>query len=384
MENYQFQSAKPIFYPWTETEVAARRLEAVNHYGFYIPYVCKSKVDKATFALTARNFYRLYINGEVVMHGPARTAHGYCRVDEVDVTDYLRVGENHIGVEVMVYGEVYGDYSNDCTMESGLFVGELTVDGQVALATGLSPWKVSHLTFRTPHSQRISHCREAAEVYFMDDVYPVWDLGLATYTDAVAVAEDAIPVYLPHKALKPTLRQHAITQLVEFGSCFIDAYKPLTSLFYEKNNPYYQALNEYPLEDCRRTTEAVYNGVDMQRTPDSLLLEGEGDKYLLFDGGESRVGFIKVSFECAHDGIVDTVHSELLNKDGSVPYYHNVVTRLHVKAGHCTFIAMEPCLARYIKIYFRGVGDVQFFGGQKYIASCQHRMHLQRKHHHYR
>ena len=360
MEQYQFQAAKPIFYPWTTAEHEARRREAVNHYGFYIPFVWDKNASQAIFALTARNFYRLYINGNLVMHGPARTAHGYCRVDEVDVTPYLCVGENHIGVEVMVYGEIYVGYSNDCTLESGLFTGELTVDCQVALATGVSPWQVAHLPFRAPHSQKISHCREAAEIYFMDDIYPVWDLGLASYTHAVGVTDT--PTYLPHKALKPTLREDHISQLVEFGSCYIDPAKPLTSLFYEKNNPYYTSLPEFPLEDCRRTQEQAYSGARLQRTADSLLFEGDKDKFLLFDGGESRVGFIKVSFQCDKDGIVDIVHSELLNKDGSIPYYHNPVTRLHVKAGDCTFITMEPCLARYIKLYFRGVGSVQLFG----------------------
>lgn len=361
MEKYEFQCAKPIFYPWTDDEAVIRRGEAVNHYGFYIPYVCEGSIDKAVLALTARNAYRLYINGEVVMHGPARTAHGYCRVDEIDVTKHLCMGENHIGVEVMVYGDVYDRYSNDSTLEEGLFVGELTVNGQVALATGVSAWKVTRLTSRAPHSQRLSHSREASEIYFMDEQYALWDLGLVDYADAVAVKGQE-PTYLPHEALKPTLAEHAFTQLVEFGSCYIDEHKPLTSLFYEKNNPYYHALSEFPLEDCRRTVEQVYNGVNLQRAPDSLLLEGEEDKYLLFDGGESRVGFIKVSFECAHDGIVDIVHSELMELDGSFAYDHDTVTRLHVKAGACGFIAMEPCLARYVKIYFRGVGDVQLFG----------------------
>ncbi|MDR2619065.1 MAG: hypothetical protein LBC62_09360 [Treponema sp.] len=33
--------------------------------------------------IAARSFYRLYINGGLAAHGPARTGHGMLRVDEI-------------------------------------------------------------------------------------------------------------------------------------------------------------------------------------------------------------------------------------------------------------------------------------------------------------
>ncbi len=361
MEQYYFQAAKPIFYPLTATEARAYSQDAVHHYGFYLCHHIKNadkNVQSAVFALTARNVYRLYVNGKLVMHGPARTAHGYARVDEVNVLPYLKDGDNHFGIEVMVYGDVYNGYSNDCTLEAGMFVGELLINQKVVSATGTTDWSVTHLTSRIPNSERISHCREAAEIYTLDDHYYLWNLGLVTYQKPV-VLDDA-PVYLPHHALKPTLQRHFLTPMVAFGSCYIQQNKPLVPLFYE-NNPYYHSLTEHPLEDCRRTVDTTFGGVNVRRMQDSWLLEGECDKYVMFDGGESYVGFIEVNFDCAHAGIVDIVHSELLNKDGSIPYPHNLVTRLHVEAGTHCIITMEPYLARYIKIYFRGTGDVELF-----------------------
>ena len=363
MNLYKFNHARRIFYPLTEAEVAERSKEAVNHYCFYTKIKLGHYFSDAVFALTGRNMYRLYINGEIVMHGPARTAHGYCRVDAIDVSSYLHEGINHLAVEVMVYGDVYNGYSNDCTLESGMFIGELTVDGKVVCATGVDEWQVCRLKARASHAQRISHSREAAEVYTLDNEYDTWTIGRADFVAATLMDEADAPVYLTHEALKPTLDQHPITQLVEYGSCFIEKDKPLTALFYEKHDPYYASLTERPLEDCRRTAERAFSGVSVKREGKALYLSGEGDKFVLFDGGESRVGFIKLEFSCAHDGIVDIVHSELLNPDGSIPYYHDVVTRLHVKAGKAhSFITMEPCLARYIKLYFRGMGDVKLYG----------------------
>lgn len=359
MNTYTFEKARRIFYPLTEAEATERNKEAVNHYCFYKEINLTEDIIDAVFALTGRNMYRLYINGEMVMHGPARTAHGYCRVDEVDVSLYLQEGINQLAVEVMVYGDIYNRYSNDSTLEPGMFIGELTVNDEVVCATGTDEWQVLRLAARAPHVQRISHSREAAEVYFLDEEYDGWTTGRADFVAAALMDESDAPVYLTHEALQPTLEEHPITQLVEYGSCFTEKDKPLTALFYEKNSPYYDALPEHPLEDCRRTVERTFIGVSVKRENTTLMLDGEGDKFVLFDGGESRVGFISLELECAHDGIVDIVHSELLNLDGSIPYYHDVVTRLHVSGGtYHSFVTMEPCLARYIKLYFRGTGDV--------------------------
>ena len=362
MNTYTFKKARRIFYPLSGAEAAERNKEAVNHYCFYKEIRLDGDVTDAVFALTGRNMYRLYVNHELVMHGPARTAHGYCRVDEVDVSLYLQEGLNSIGVEIMVYGDVYGGYSNDSTLEPGMFIGELTVDGQVVCATGADEWQVCRLKARAPHAQRISHSREAAEVYFLDDEYHSWTMGRADFVPATRMDESDAPTYLTHEALQPTLREYPVNQLVEYGSCFIQQDQPLTALFYEKHSPYYASLSERPLEDCRRTEECTFNGVSVKRQGDHLHINGEGDTFVLFDGGESHVGFIAMEFSCDHDGVVDIVHSELLNPDGSIPYYHDVVTRLHVSAGDDhSFVTMEPCLARYIKLYFRGTGDVKLY-----------------------
>ena len=132
MNLIRFDAAKAIFYPYTKEEYArVMREQTVGQYGFYcaldLSDYCSEDgelmLSGITARLTARNFYRLYINGEIIMHGPARTAHGYARVDEIDVTWYLEPGINHIAIEVVAYGNMhplYNRYSNDCTMEDGM------------------------------------------------------------------------------------------------------------------------------------------------------------------------------------------------------------------------------------------------------------------------
>jgi len=59
-----------------------------------------SRPDHAAVYITADTFYRLWINGQLVMHGPARSCRGKATVDRVEVGRYLAQGRNTLMVEV--------------------------------------------------------------------------------------------------------------------------------------------------------------------------------------------------------------------------------------------------------------------------------------------
>ncbi len=368
MNRVTFDAAKAVFYPYTKEQYEkVMREDAVGQYGFYyapdLSEYCSAQgelmLSEVIMRVSARNAYRLYINDELVMHGPARTAHCYCRVDEVDVTWYLEPGINHIAIEVVAYGNMhplYNRYSNDSTLEDGMVIAELVSDGRVLCATGRDAWQVCRIGARAANSERISHSRECTEIYTMDDQYYLWKVGKSAFVPAVQVENE--PIYLAHEALQPTLEEYFIEGLVGFGSCRIDPEIRLEPLFYEVNAPAYDALPEHPTADCRRTVDTAFGGVCAENGDEGLTLWGDEGMYALYDGGESRVGFIRLVITCERAGTVDIVHSELLDTDGSIPYYHNIVTRLHLPAGLSEFIAFEPALARYIKLYFRETGAV--------------------------
>ncbi|MBQ3508072.1 MAG: hypothetical protein IJA91_05920, partial [Clostridia bacterium] len=368
MNVVKFSAAKAVFVPFS-----APAENAVNQYGFYSAldlsdYASDSEnptgdltLDRVVIRLTARNVYRLYINGKIVMHGPARTAHEYCRIDEIDITDRLIDGVNHIAVEVVEYGnrcDGYNRYSNDSTMEDGLFIAEIDADGQILTATGRDEWQVCRIYAREPRSERISHSRACTEIYTLDDAYYLWKLGLDDFVPAILLEQE--PVYLAHEALMSSLEDSSFDHLLDYGACRMDSEKRLTALFYEVNSPYYESLPEHPTADCRRTVESDLGRVHAEYGEDGVCFDPAytDDFYALWDGGESRVGFIRLAVTCEQAGVIDLVHSELLSTDGTIPYYHNIVTRLHVPAGLTEFVTMEPALARYVMVYFRGVGAV--------------------------
>ena len=59
--------------------------------------------EGAELVITANSFYKAYLNGEFVAFGPARAAHGYCRVDRFSLAKRLRQGKNLLVVEAAGY-----------------------------------------------------------------------------------------------------------------------------------------------------------------------------------------------------------------------------------------------------------------------------------------
>jgi hypothetical protein len=59
------------------------------------------QIDRAVIRITADSFYRLYINGKWVNDGPARSWPEHYQYDRIDVTSYLKVGNNEIKVMIL-------------------------------------------------------------------------------------------------------------------------------------------------------------------------------------------------------------------------------------------------------------------------------------------
>ena len=75
MMEVQFEKAVPV---WIS--------EAKNRWNQFMGFTVSLEVEKKTaikIKLAARSYYRLYMNGKMIAHGPARTAAGYVRVDEI-------------------------------------------------------------------------------------------------------------------------------------------------------------------------------------------------------------------------------------------------------------------------------------------------------------
>ncbi len=97
----------------------------------------------ARIYISADDYYKLYINGEFVAQGPAPSYHFRQNYNVLDVSGYLRAGENTIAVHTLYQGLINRVWQSG-DQRHGLIL-DLMIDGRVVLATDES--------FKThPHS----------------------------------------------------------------------------------------------------------------------------------------------------------------------------------------------------------------------------------------
>lgn len=119
---YIFSKAKPV---WAEN-----REKELN---LWLDYTCSfNKGKDNTLSLTGSSAYNVFVNGTFVFFGPARCAHGYYRVDDFDLTPFLKDGENELLIKVAGYN-CNSFYHLD---QPSFFCGELKVDNSVLYASG--------------------------------------------------------------------------------------------------------------------------------------------------------------------------------------------------------------------------------------------------------
>lgn len=98
------------------------------------------KPESASFRITASSVYKLYVNGEYVRRGPARSAPHHQSYDELEIADRLIKGTNTLAVQVH-YQE--GTISFHHAGRPGLLAQlDILVDGQPQVLATDSAWRV--------------------------------------------------------------------------------------------------------------------------------------------------------------------------------------------------------------------------------------------------
>lgn len=356
MKKYNFISAKPIFYPYGEKHANEKKKYSVAHYGFYKSITLNNEdLADVNIAISAQNMYRLYINEEFVMQGPRRTAHGYLRVDEIDISSYLCVGQNHVAVELIEYGDAYNGYSNDSTLEDAMLIYEIKSGKSCLASTGVDDICVCRLDYRVKKSERISHSRQALEIYNFSGGENDWMVGKASFKAAAKINEEKIYLYtsLPF----PTLKKHIMDNIILSGGCYIDENKSFKQDFYESEK-YFAKLDELAFVDCRKTVDTEGDGLKVEQKEGEINITSDGDSYIMLDLGVSEVGLLSVDLE-SDGGTIDFVRSEMLNTKGKMPHYFGTVSRINTLGGNVKHIFFEAGLYRYLKIYFRGCKNIR-------------------------
>jgi len=345
-----FANAKPIF-------VQKDNREPVVSCGYRADFEALSDCRSYKLNITGRSFYRLYVNGTFVMHGPARTARGYLRVDEIELSDYIKAGKNVIAIEQISFSDPYNSYSNNITLEPGVILFEIFDEGGNSIVSSSKDINAIRLINRHQKVERRSHCREAVEIYDIDNSYFGWrdTYDFSGFVKATEIECDF--KLLPRRMFYPDMTKRGGAKLVEFGSFAYEGEYKLN--FYEQwGADFYNNPQDHLLRDLVLTREHAGNA-KVSYIKDGVKLISKGNSYLSYDLGESFVGFTGFKIKTDKDIIIDLVCTELTKPDGTIMYDFNTGTRLYIKAGEYSFTRFDPCLARYFRLYIRGEAEIE-------------------------
>lgn len=345
-----FKKARPIF-------AIENTAEPVVSCGYRADFNAEADHETFYMNITCRSFYRLYINGQIAAHGPARTAHGYLRVDELDIAPYIRKGVNHIAIEQISYADAYGGYSNDITLENGIMLFEIRSESGEVVSYSSKDTPCVLLASRHRKTERKSHCREATEIWDIDENYDLWrtaDTESPCFSSSYEIKEEY--KLLPRRMLYPELKKETNAFLSEFGTFDMSGeYEPT---FYEK--PIMDTINGYKdhvLKDLMRIREHAGN-TEVTFVPGGVSLQVKENAFLSYDLAESFVGFTGFHVKTDSDIRIDVVTTELQKTDGSVMYEFNEGSRLYIKKGEYSFAGFDAVLGRYIRLYITGNANV--------------------------
>lgn len=348
---YMYKEAKPV---WGYSS------SKYNQFlGFFSEFHVKGE-QKLSFAVAARSYYRLYVNGQMVANGPARTAHHYCRVDEF--TQVLS-GKVEIAVEVAALNKPE-KYCNDCTLEPGLLAVEIVDEsGKVLSATGKEGWRYVELTYRCPLVETMSHSRGIAEVYYLNEHSFDWRWGLASKWESPIIVEEKL-AFLERRA--PYADYHPIPVKTILHICDMRPEDEGEEMFQTSPffNPEWYAMipkeNRF-MENLSREKDAVFTGhYSWDKNGDTPLIISPGDypAAVTWGTGKSELGFIDLWIQVCEECTVDILNSDCLTETGSVKA-NTYLTRYFLQPGSYHLTTFEPKLVRYIKVIMRTQGEVR-------------------------
>ena len=143
--DYTFQKAIPVWEKGT-----ARHMNRTVCFVATVP----ATEQRVILSAAASCAFVLTVNGVFVAHGPARTCHGYFRVDEYDLSKYLTKEINTVALRVASYNVNAFSYLN----QPGFLCAEISMGGEIVAATGHKGFVAYPVTERVQRVHLMSCC----------------------------------------------------------------------------------------------------------------------------------------------------------------------------------------------------------------------------------
>lgn len=345
----RFQKAQPV---WP----AGRSREMNLTTGFRA--IFDSPVSgNAKLKIAASTVYRAWLNGKFLALGPARGPHGYFRMDELDLSPYLRDEQNVLAIEVAGYNV----NSYDILDQPSFLQAEVESDGdRILAATGDDDTDFVAVipAARRQKVQRYSFQRPFIEMVRLTPHIDAWRTSLTHLPDPVDLETVDAKRILPRRVLMPRFEvQHPLRQL---GQGQLIHQDPPANPWKDRSlvniTPEFKGFPEAELEAVPSLEIQAYKtqpGAPLAETytPAAPIQLAAGE-YRILDLGTNLTGMLGGTLECSAPTRCWFVFDEILT-DGDVDFKRlgcvNLVS-FELEPGRYDVETIEPYTLRYLKL----------------------------------
>ena len=352
-------SARPLFRSAIPVWIAGRAAEKNLFAGFRGVFTLGDADAPAVLRVTASSFYRAWLNGRFLGHGPARAAHGFFRVDEWDLAEHCKSGPNVLALEVAGY-----NVNGYALLDQPAFVQAEVVSGaRVLAATGAqgAAFQALLLPQRVQKIQRYSFQRSFVEVYRLADEDQRWrddpEAAVQPCACEPAQAGDLLPRGVPC----PDFAMLRPVSCCAAGKAELGALpeKPWRDRSLSRVGPNFKGYTEAELEehlsddiqrfrfqrDPRPSSPAAPTGADLA-----------AGSWTILDFTANRTGFIGLEATCDRPATLYLMFDETLTAGDVNPLRLGAVSAAgyHLQPGRHRIETFEPYTLRYLKLLAQG------------------------------
>ena len=339
-----FRVASPVWAEGRETEMnVTLRFQADP------TIATREQAQGAIFRATGSSIMRVTINGEVACYGPARGPRGWFRVDEWDVARFLKVGVNHVEVEVAGYNSV-----SYYLLDQPAFLQAELVDGagRVLVSTGIDGpgcfEALDRTGVRIQKVQRHGWHRSFIEAY---------DLTKESACPPVQLVRCPDVPLLPRRVDYPELNILPVVGWGRRGRLQArEDFKPWRGAPLTSINEKYKGFKLDELELILTDELMRFKTIFSEDEPLAIDAEyREGDVQIV-DFGADYAGFWGFEVETSEGCELAISFDEILTKEGDVNFMRCSTCNamkwiLPAREGRQAFESFDPYAARYVKLF---------------------------------
>ena len=314
--------------------------------------------------------FTAFVNGKLITHGPARTAHGFFRVDEIDLAPHLKGGENSIVIRVTGYNVDSFAYLD----QAPFFCSEIAVGDRIVAATGVSGFSAHLMTEKVQRVQRYSYQRPFVEVYRLapgafsyesDASAPeiaLEEVGERCFLTRSAPYGDYIRIYpkaqvgggsVAYSEKETYYNNRSISSITETDEQFLpdpnkDGLITFCSKGFRTENLEFTSFREVGMMDFipEETTAQELSSITLPR-----------DRYVDLDLGANETGLFSFEIEAHDECDLFLLFDEVMKNGALNPFRIKSAANifaLTMKPGRYTVVSAEPYTGKYLRLVAKG------------------------------